>query len=101
MILFNTSIHVKRIKILILRTAEEPWKQFAIDCWNTDNEVLLGSLQVEVLNGDNVKVDSKPGNNVSYQSFDLFVFFFCFLTTHFGLGQDKACAGVSEGSSAS
>ena len=61
MVFMNTAIYMERVKKLMIRAANETRKQFSINCWNTDNEILLGKHSIKVLNGHYVQVYRKSG----------------------------------------
>ena len=62
MVFMNTAFVIERVKKLMIRAANETRKQFSINCWNTDNEILLGKNGIKVLNGHYVQVNRKSGN---------------------------------------
>ena len=55
-VLMDTAINMERVKILVVRAADQARKQFSINCWNTDNEVFLSKNSIKVLHGNYVQV---------------------------------------------
>ena len=55
-VLIDTAINMERIKILVVRAADQAREQFSIKSWNTDNEVFLSKNSIKVLHGDHVQV---------------------------------------------
>ena len=55
-VIIDTAIHMERVKILVIRAADEPGEQFAVNSWNTDDEIFLGKSSIKVLHGDYVQV---------------------------------------------
>ena len=60
-VFMNTAINMERVKILMVRTANKPREQFSINCWNTDNKILLSKDSIKVMNGHYVQVYRKSG----------------------------------------
>ena len=54
--LIYTAINMKRVKILVVRAADQAREQFSINCWNTDDEIFLSKNSIKVLHGDYVQV---------------------------------------------
>ena len=57
----QTSVHMVRVKELILRAIEEPREPAAVHRGDANDEELLGEEGVEVVGGDNVEVDGELG----------------------------------------
>ena len=54
--IIDTAIHMERVKILVIRAADEPGEQFAVNSWNTDDKIFLGKSSIKVLHSDYVQV---------------------------------------------
>ena len=54
--LMDTAINMERVKILVVRAADQARKQFSINSWNTDNEIFLSKNSIKVVHGDYVQV---------------------------------------------
>ena len=55
-VFIDTAINMERVKILVVRAADQAREQFSINCWNTDNEIFLSKNSIKVLHGDYVQV---------------------------------------------
>ena len=60
-VFMNTTINMVRIKIFMIRAANKPRKQFSINCWDADNEILLCKHSIKVLDGYYIQVYRKSG----------------------------------------
>ena len=55
-VFIDTAINMERVKILVVRAADQAREQFSIDCWNADDEIFLSKNSIKVLHGDYVQV---------------------------------------------
>ena len=63
-VLIDTAIHMERVKVLVVRAADQAREQLSINSWNTDNEVFLSKNSIKVLHGDHVQVYGESEGNI-------------------------------------
>ena len=55
----DTAINMERVKILMVRAADQAREQLSINCWSTGNKIFLSKNSIKVLHSDYVQVYSE------------------------------------------
>ena len=87
-VIIDTAIHMERVKILVIRAADEPGEQFAVNSGNTDDEIFLGKSSIKVLHSDYVQVhgESEGRGNIKRK--------LSIMWTYLGYGQERIWDGL-------
>ena len=63
-VFIHTTIQMKRIKELVIRTTDEPWEQLPICCGDTHYEILPSQDSVKIMSQHHVRCHWEPRREV-------------------------------------